>query len=86
MTVRSIFGKITYVALTIFVLEVAPAFAKDGVGWIGPGDGLDDKIVTNIMFGVIGFFIVGAAVASGIQALLERRKQAKKQGISLPRK
>jgi hypothetical protein len=64
------------VALAFTLLLTAPAFASDN------GEGLagetDDKIVTFVSLGVIGFFIVWVIVASALQGTLEKRKERRK--------
>jgi hypothetical protein len=63
-------------SIVLTLLLTAPAYASDN------GEGLagetDDKIVTFVAFGVIGFFIAFVIVASAIQGLLERRKEQRK--------
>ncbi|HWF53151.1 MAG TPA: hypothetical protein VG223_00925 [Solirubrobacteraceae bacterium] len=61
----------------ITMLTVAPmAFARDdgGEGWYGE---TNDKVITNSMFIVIGFFPVVIIVFSLLQWRLDRRKHAR---------
>jgi hypothetical protein len=63
-------------SVVLTLLLTAPAYAGDN------GEGLagetDDKIVTFVAFGVIGFFIAFVIVASAIQGMLDKRKQERK--------
>jgi hypothetical protein len=67
-------------ALLVFsatMLVIAPAaFARAdaGEGWYGE---TNDKVITNIMFGVIAFFPTVILVFSLIQWRLDKRKHAK---------
>jgi hypothetical protein len=61
----------------ITMLTIAPmAFARDdgGEGWYGE---TNDKVITNSMFIVIGFFPVVIIVFSLLQWRLDRRKHAR---------
>jgi hypothetical protein len=62
--------------LAFWLLPAAAAFAGDN------GEGLwgetDDRIVTFFSLGVVVFFAVFVAVASWIQAALDRRKEQRK--------
>jgi type VI protein secretion system component VasF len=74
-------GKVTSMARVIallatslgIVLAVAPtAVAADGVGLAGR---TDDKLITFVCFGVIGFFALLVTVLSLIQIRLDSRKE-----------
>jgi hypothetical protein len=73
---RRLFTTLTLLCLTLLV--VAPvALAGEsggGQGWYGE---TDDKVVTNVMFGVIVFFPTIILVFSLIQWRLDKRKHAK---------
>ena len=62
--------------LALWLVPAATAFAGDN------GEGLwgetDDRIVTFFSLGVVVFFAVFVAVASWIQAVLDRRKEQRK--------
>jgi hypothetical protein len=62
--------------LALWLVPAATAFAGDN------GEGLwgetDDKIITFFSLGVVVFFAVFVAVASWIQAALDRRKAERK--------
>jgi hypothetical protein len=62
--------------LALWLVPAATAFAGDN------GEGLwgetDDRIVTFFSLGVVVFFAVFVAVASWIQAALDRRKEQRK--------
>jgi hypothetical protein len=62
--------------LALWLVPAATAFAGDN------GEGLwgetDDRIVTFFSLGVVVFFAVFVAVASWIQAVLDRRKTERK--------
>jgi hypothetical protein len=62
--------------LALWLVPAATAFAGDN------GEGLwgetDDRIVTFFSLGVVIFFAVFVAVASWIQAVLDRRKEQRK--------
>ena len=61
----------------ITMLTIAPmAFARDdgGEGWYGE---TNDKVITNSMFIVIGFFPVVIIVFSLLQWRLDKRKHAR---------
>jgi hypothetical protein len=63
-------------AVVLTLLLTAPAFASDnGEGVVGE---TDDRIVTFVSLGVVGFFIVFVIVMSALQGLLERRKEQRK--------
>ena len=68
---------VVFVALAaIAALLAAPAaIAADGEGWYGR---TDDKVVTFVALGVIGFFVAFVIVMSAVQAALERRKDERK--------
>ncbi len=66
-------------ALTLLLLAVPAAFAKNGVGLAGP---TTDKTVTFFCFGVIAFFAVLVIVMSLIQGRLEKRKDMRKSTLS----
>lgn len=62
---------------TVTLLGVAPAALADtggGQGWYGE---TDDKVITNAMFIVIGFFPAVILTFSLIQWRLDKRKHAK---------
>jgi hypothetical protein len=63
-------------SVVLTLLLTAPAYASDN------GEGLagetDDKVVTFVSFGVIGFFIAFVIVASAIQGMLDKRKEERK--------
>jgi hypothetical protein len=63
-------------SVVLTLLLTAPAYASDN------GEGLagetDDKVVTFVSFGVIGFFIAFVIVASALQAMLDKRKEERK--------
>jgi hypothetical protein len=69
-----IVGSLTFLAA--WLVPVATAFAHDN------GEGLwgetDDRIITFFSLGVVIFFAVFVAVASWIQATLDRRKEQRK--------
>jgi hypothetical protein len=62
--------------LALWLVPAATAFAGDN------GEGLwgetDDRVVTFFSLGVVVFFAVFVAVASWIQAVLDRRKTERK--------
>ncbi len=62
---------------TLFVLLlVVPAWAHDnGEGLLGE---TDDKIVTFFSLGVCVFFVLVVCIGSWLQAVLEKRKEARK--------
>jgi heme/copper-type cytochrome/quinol oxidase subunit 2 len=65
------------VVLVTTLLTVAPfAFARDdgGEGWYGE---TNDKVITNTMFILIGFFPVVIVLFTLIQWRLDKRKHAK---------
>lgn len=62
--------------LALWLLPAATAFAGDN------GEGLwgetDDRIITFFSLGVVVFFVVFVALASWLQATLDRRKEQRK--------
>jgi len=63
-------------AIILTLLLTAPAFASDnGEGLVGE---TDDKIVTFVALGLVGFFIAFVIVMSTLQGLLEKRKDQRK--------
>jgi hypothetical protein len=70
--------------LVVFVttmLTIAPfAFARDdgGEGWYGE---TNDKVITNAMFVVIGFFPAIIIIFTLIQWRLDKRKHAKMDAV-----
>jgi hypothetical protein len=63
-------------ATILTLLLTVPAYAADnGEGIVGE---TDDKIVTFVSLGVVGFFIVFVIVMSAIQRALEKRKDERK--------
>jgi hypothetical protein len=67
---------IPFLVLAAWLIPAATAFAGDN------GEGLwgetDDRIITFFSLGVVIFFAVFVAVASWIQAALDRRKEQRK--------
>jgi nitrogen fixation/metabolism regulation signal transduction histidine kinase len=63
-------------AVLVSLALAAPAFAGDnGEGIVGE---TNDKIITLFGLGLVVFFTLVTIVGSTIQALLERRKEARK--------
>ena len=63
-------------AVLISLVLAAPAFAGDnGEGLVGE---TNDKVITFFGLGLVLFFTLVTIVGSTIQALLERRKEARK--------
>lgn len=62
-------------AVTLLTLSsTALAETGGGQGWYGE---TNDKVITNVMFGVIAFFPVVITIFSIIQWRLDKRKHAK---------
>ena len=65
--------------LLTFLLLAAPAMAQvttdNGEGWLGE---TNDKVVTFVFLGVLGFFFLFTAFGSLIQWRIEKRKDEKK--------
>jgi len=70
MTALLVFG----VTLFTFAPAAWAAESGGGQGWYGE---TNDKVITNVMFGVIAFFPTVILVLSLIQWRLDKRKHAK---------
>ena len=73
----------TAVLTTILSLALAAPALADGFGkGSGAGEGIvgetNDKVVTFVFLGVLGFFILTVVVGTLIQQALDRRKEAHK--------
>jgi hypothetical protein len=67
---------IPYALLAMLVLApVAQATENDGRGFYGA---TGDKAITNVMFGVIGFFVLVVFLMSMLQKSLDKRKYRRK--------
>lgn len=66
------------IALTTMLVAAPAAFAENGEGLAGK---VDDKIVTFVCFGVMGFFVVLVIGLSLLQGALERRKERRRYDI-----
>jgi hypothetical protein len=60
----------------------APALASDFGKGSGAGEGAvgetNDKVVTFVFFGVMGFFVLTVILGTIVQSALEKRKNARK--------
>ena len=65
-------------ALTTMLVAAPAALAENGEGLAGK---VNDKIVTFVCFGVMGFFVVLVIGLSLLQGALERRKERRRYDI-----
>ncbi|HKZ12792.1 MAG TPA: hypothetical protein VJL81_02995 [Solirubrobacterales bacterium] len=65
-------------ALTTMLVAAPAALAENGEGLAGK---VNDKIVTFVCFGVMGFFVLLVIGLSLLQGALERRKERRRYDI-----
>lgn len=75
---KRMFGLILALVPAIVLLSPAAALATHGQGLYGP---VDDLVVTNFGMGLVVFFTVLVFLLTGIQSLLERRKEAREERL-----